>query len=206
MYRRQVLQSGVIGVLTLFGCIGADPDISVYVSKDSVSLPQDSIEVTLSNSGDVEFEARKMGLAKIVDGEPRHLRPMRSHREDFPSASVGGGKSRTWEVEVDNSRSDFVYSDRVFELSGLGPGVYRFAPGGIDEEAKLDGENMGFDMYHEHSVDVEFTGDYPELEPIEPDLYDVESEDGVVSVEHGEDADGSEVVVRRLEEPDEGAR
>ncbi len=190
------------------GCLhNSGPIISVLSSKDEVSLPRDEFEVTVRNTGDEVFEARKMGLAKVVDGEPRHILPTRSHRNDFISVGVGPDETQTWEVYVDNTDPSLWNTDGIEGgLTGLGPGTYRFAPGGIDEETWPDGENMGFEMYHEHSVDVEFVGDYPELEPVEPDSYDVESEDGVVTVGHGEDADGSEVVVRRLAEPDEGAR
>lgn len=58
-------------------------------------------------------------------------------------------------------------------------------------------------MYHEHSVDVEFTGDYPPLEPIAPDEHDVERDGDVVTVEYRGHADDSEVVVRRTEEADD---
>lgn len=128
----------------MFGCLHGDggPDVSVEASIDEAALPEAEFEIEMTNHGGGEFTTTPTGLlaAKLVDGEPRYIRPFYVMLRDGPAVELLGGDSEVWTVEVDNDEPEFMADSGSYELSltGLGPGTYLFGFEdelyGVDEE------------------------------------------------------------------------
>lgn len=209
--RRKLLSIVLVGMA---GCLhngggGADGDgpssgIEVEASTDELTLPTGAFELTVTNNGDEEYVRTSVGIAKVVDGEQRHIRPLSEHLEDFARITAEPGESWSTHVSIDNSEpgdGPFVVPDSTDSFTGLGPGTYLVGPGRVEQD-RADEEGMAFEL--EASAELEVVGDAPELEAVGE--YEVERDGDVVTIEHEEYAEeyGGTVVFRRLGEDEVG--
>lgn len=209
--RRRFLSVALVGMA---GCLhnegnGEDDDapsaeIAVEASTNEASLPTDSFELTVTNNGDEEYVRTSVGIAKVLDGEQRHIRPLTEHLEDFARITAEPGGSWSTRVSVDNTEpgdGPFAIPDSTDSSTGLGPGTYLVGPGRVDQDG-ADEESMAFEL--EAAAELEVVGDMPELEPVGE--YEVERDGDVVTIEHEEYAEeyGGTVVFRRLGEDEVG--
>jgi len=170
-------------------------------SAEKVSLPRDKFELTITNEGPGETPfvvgAHRVGVAKVVGGEPKYISPLYRYKDDVGGNMPEGGKL-TLEVEVDNEDPEMVDADLVTSLGGVGPGKYRF--GHLVEGDMLDEGTNGIVM-SEPTTEVEFVGDNsgPVFQPPPGLEDDVERDGGVFSVSPSEE---QEMLVVRITEGD----
>ncbi|MDZ7687188.1 MAG: hypothetical protein U5J64_00440 [Halobacteriales archaeon] len=187
--RRDFLSTSMFIFLTgVTGCLsdGNDTDrIDVTASMNDVEIPRAEFEVTATNRGDETFVTtpESLSVAKLSDGEPKHIRRAHLLLQDGPALELEPGDSETWEINVDNEDESFLGDTGGMEmnLTGLGPGTYLF---GFPSDTETYGVDEG------RATSVEFVGEQPEVTPV----------DGAEAVER----DGRLYVVPRSEDNDTG--
>ena len=196
-----------VTVLGLTGCLqqegaqeaesAGEPEVRLESSLGEVSLPRAEFGLTVTNEGPGETPfvvvPSRLGVAKVVEGEPRYISPLYSYEQDF-GEPMPEDSTYEYEVEVNNEDPDMVDSDLATSLGGVGPGTYRFghiARDSIPSEEANQIELIG------PTTEVEFVGDEPVLEPPSGLEEDVERDGGVFSVLPSEDEEM--LVVERTE-------
>ena len=165
---------------------------------DEVSLPRAEFELTVTNEGPGETPfvvmTHRLGVAKVVEGEPRYISPLYAYEDDFGDPLEEGG-TYEYEVEVNNEDPDMVDSDLATSLGGVGPGTYRF--GHIARDSIPSEETNEMELI-EPTTEVELVGeDSPVLEPPSGLEEDVERDGDVFSVSPSEEHEM--LVVRKAE-------
>jgi len=191
--------------LSLTGCLqeegvqeaenGEEPEIRLESSVDEVSLPRAEFELTVTNEGPGEtpFALPSLGVAKVVEGEPRYISPLYSYEQDFGDP-LEEDSTYEYDVKVNNEDPDMVDSDLATSLGGVGPGTYRF--GHLIRDNIFNKETGEIELV-EPMTEVEFVGDDPVLEPPSGLEEDVERDGGVFSVSSSEEHDT--LVVKKAE-------
>jgi len=206
--RRSVLKkTGAVCVASITGCLrernprgedsSKDPMVEIVSSTEEVQLPRAKFELTMTNEGPGETPfvvgAHRVGIAKVVENEPRYISPLFAYKRDL-GGPMPEGETLTLEVEVDNENPEMVDADLVTSLGGVGPGTYRF--GQLVEEDMLNEETSGIKI-SEPTTEVELVGDEPVLEPPSGLEEDVERDGDVFSVSPSEEHET--LVVERTE-------
>jgi hypothetical protein len=154
-----VFLTGVSGCLSDGNETGG---IDVTASVNEAELPRAEFEITATNRGDETFTTtpKKLSVAKLSDGEPKHIRRVFRLFEDGPALKLEPDGSETWEITVDNEDESFLGDTGGMEmnLTGLGPGTYLFG-------FSSDTETYGVD--EDRAARVEFVGEQPEITPVD---------------------------------------
>jgi len=206
MNRRDFLSTTGSAFLTgVSGCVSdgngnEEGGIDVTASVNKLELPRAGFEVTATNRGNESFltTPKKLSVAKLSDGEPKHIRRVFRLLEDGPAIELEPGGSKTWEITVDNENESFLGDTGGMEmnLTGLGPGTCLFG-------FSSDTETYGVD--EDRAASVEFVGEQPEVTPVNG--AEIDERDGrlhvVPSSEDNETDSEVEIVASKVEKEDE---
>jgi hypothetical protein len=196
--RREFLSAATVPILSLTGCLqqeespkaknSEEPEMRLESSVDEIQLSHAEFELMITNEGPGETPfvvmTHRLGVAKVVEGEPRYISPLYSYEDDFGDPLEEGG-TYEYEVEVNNEDPDMVDSDLATSLGGVGPGTYRF--GHVARNSIPNEETKEIELA-EPTTEVEFVGeDSPVLEPPSGLEEDVERDGDVFSVSPSEE-------------------
>ena len=166
-------------------CPGDDARLSVSVSTDVASLPEATVEITVRNDADEEYEFNRYDwkLYKYDGGAWQFLAPLTAPE---PLRNVPPGETEAYRVtterpddEGSRSMKTRVLESRLGPISapGLGPGVYGFvnASGFFSED-----DPLGF------GATFGLSGEGPEIRPSDA-VESVERDGGTLIVHGGAD-------------------
>lgn len=161
-------------------------ELDVTASVNEVEIPRAEFEVTATNHGSEAFVTtpKEMSVAKLSNGEPKHIRRVLRLLEDGPALELEPDDSETWSITVDNEDTSFLGDSGGTEmnLTGLGSGTYLFG-------FSSDTEAYGVD--EDRAARVEFVGEQAEITPVD-DANAVEREGRVYVVPRSGDSEDVE--------------